>query len=153
VIAIERAGQAMLSGGALTPDSITAKGEPTAMVSGIAGIERFAEELPGWAKRPDVLELAGFNASCIEKFGNGGGNFRRLYAGFLDWVLETEPDLIPAEAPALARKAADGWTGASTCLYEAAKQGPLPALFDQAAGLMHEVASTERRLFEGLAAG
>jgi hypothetical protein len=151
-LAIERAARRMLgedddapSGGALFEGDVR-------VATGIAGIEHFAAELPRWWKRPDVLAVASFNASCIEKFGNGGGNFRRLYAGFLDWARELDPKLVPAQAPELARRAADGWTAASHCLYRVAEEGPVPALFDEAARHMEQVAASERRLFEGLAA-
>ncbi len=150
-IAIERAANQMLG----TQDAAASKGAlfdgESRVATGIAGIERFADELPGWLKRPDVLDVASFNASCIEKFGNGGGNFRRLYAGFLDWARELDPKLVPAAAPDLARKAADGWTAASYCLYRVAEEGAVPELFDQAAAQMAEVAITERRLFESFA--
>ena len=106
----------------------------------------------GWHRRPDVLALASFNASCIEKFGNGGGNFRRLYAGFLEWARGIDANLVTANAPTLAVDAADGWTAASTCLYRVSKEGPLPALFEEAATHMERVAATERQLFEELAA-
>ncbi|MCP5039716.1 MAG: BtrH N-terminal domain-containing protein [bacterium] len=151
-VALERAATSMLGVQLQAPEGLTAGVEAPTVVSGVAGIEHFAAELPGWAKRPDVLEVASFNASCIEKFGNGGGNFRRLYAGFLDWARQCTPDLVPPEAPALARRAADGWTAASTHLYHVAQQGPAPELFDAAAREIEEVAQTERRLFESLAA-
>jgi hypothetical protein len=117
---------------------------------GLAGIEHFARELPKWADRPDALHLAGFNASCIEKFGNGGGNFRRLYAGFLDWAHQLDPKLAPSNAGALATSAADGWTAASTCLYRVADEGPKPALFKEAAEHINRVAGLERQLFDSL---
>jgi len=150
-VAIDRAANHMLGNGdEASGDGAFFDGESRVAI-GIAGIERFADELPGWVKRPDVLEVASFNASCIEKFGNGGGNFRRLYAGFLDWARELDPKLVPAAAPDLARKAADGWTAASYCLYRVAEEGAVPELFDQAAAQMAEVATCERQLFESLA--
>lgn len=150
-LAIERAAAGMLDGSPSAPEGLSAASEANVMAFGVDGIERFASVLPGWVERPDVLELAAFTASCLEKFGNGGGNFRRLYAGFLDWARETSPDLVPADAPALARKAADGWTAASTSLYRVSQEGLRPALFDEAARHVEEVARTERQLFEGLA--
>jgi hypothetical protein len=150
-MAIERAALRMLG---REPDAVEAGagliGDSRATI-GIAGIERFAEQLPAWAKRKDVLAVSSFNASCIEKFGNGGGNFRRLYAGFLTWARKLDPKLIPATAPALAIEAADGWTAASHFLYRVASEGPEPELFDQAARQMEKVAATERKLFEALA--
>ncbi len=151
-MAIDRAARHMLGveEGA-GPEGTLLAGDSRVAV-GIAGIERFAQQLPSWVKREDVLTVASFNASCIEKFGNGGGNFRRLYAGFLDWARELDPKLVPATASDLARKAADGWTAASHCLYRVAQEGPVPELFDQAARQMAQVATNERQLFESLAA-
>ncbi|MCP5057742.1 MAG: BtrH N-terminal domain-containing protein [bacterium] len=150
-VAIERASQQMLGVPSAGDGESPFGSSEVQMVAGVAGIEHFARELPGWAKRPDVLALSSFNASCIEKFGNGGGNFRRLYAGFLDWAWELDPTLVPANAGGLAREAADGWTAASTCLYRVAEEGPVPTLFGEAARQMEAVAATERRLFTDLA--
>ncbi len=149
-LAIERAAKHMLGqdGGASVAGLFG--GGDTTTVSGVAAIEHFAAELPGWAERPDVLGLSSFNASCIEKFGNGGGNFRRLYAGFLEWARELDPKLVPAGSADLARCAADGWTAASTCLYRVSKEGVLPALLEEASACMEAVARTERQLFERL---
>jgi hypothetical protein len=149
-VAINRAARRMLSRGDATSNPGLSAGDSTA-ITGVAAIEHFASELPQWANRADVLALASFNASCIEKFGNGGGNFRRLYAGFLNWVRDLDRHLVPEEAPSLAIQAADGWTFASTCLYRVAQEGPRPQLFDEAARRMQNVATTERRLFEALA--
>jgi hypothetical protein len=149
-VAIERAATHMLG---LDDDLPVAElfGSDTTAVMGIAGIEHFAAELPSWAERPDAIALAAFNASCIEKFGNGGGNFRRLYAGFLEWVRSLDAALVPEQAPALATEAADGWTATSNLLHRISQEGPRPELFDEAAARMREVAAKERRLFERLA--
>ncbi len=150
-LAIERAARHMLDRGEGAAGEASFAGGDTTVATGVAAIERFVEELPRWATRPDVRALAAFNASCIEKFGNGGGNFRRLYAGFLEWARALDSELVPPSAPDLTRAAADGWTAASTCLHRVASEGPSAALFDEAARYMKRVASTERQLFEGLA--
>ena len=119
---------------------------------GIAAIRRFADALPGWGQRPDARWVASFNARCIEKFGNGGGNFRRLYAGFLAWARTLDAALVPADAPALATRAADCWTRISERLAEASAEDAPAALWTQAAALAHEAADVEQALFERLAA-
>jgi hypothetical protein len=126
-------------------------GAGASVALGVDGIRRFAEALPSWAARPDAREVAGFNARCIEKFGNGGGNFRRLYAGFLAWARELDPALVPAEAPALATRAADGWTAASERLLAASAEGAPASCWREAAALAREVADVEQTLFERLA--
>lgn len=127
------------------------EGAGTSVALGVAGIRRFAEALPGWAERPDARAVASFNARCIEKFGNGGGNFRRLYAGFLTWARALEPALVPADAPALATRAADGWTAISERLAAASVEGAPAAPFSEAAVLASELADVEQALFERLA--
>ncbi|HKJ25462.1 MAG TPA: DUF4872 domain-containing protein, partial [Myxococcota bacterium] len=124
---------------------------PATVTLGVAGIRRFAESLPAWAEREDATWVASFNARCIEKFGNGGGNFRRLYAGFLEWARALDPKLVPAEAPALALRAADGWTAISARLAEASAEGATREPWRQAAALARELATTEQALFERLA--
>jgi len=119
---------------------------------GIAGIRRFAEALPAWGQRKDARWVASFNARCIEKFGNGGGNFRRLYAGFLAWARALDPTLAPAEAPALATRAADGWTAISERLAAASAEDGPPAAWAEASAFARELADVERTLFERLAA-
>ena len=118
------------------------------VTAGIAGIQRLAEELPGWGSRDDAQALASYNASCIEKFGNGGGNFRRLYAGFLAWAHERDPANVPAEAASLSLRAADRWTELAHLLWSAADGAPR---WHEAARLAAGIADVERELFEQLA--
>jgi len=115
---------------------------------GIAGIRRFAEDLPGLAAKPDARALAGYNGSAIEKFGNGGGNFRRLYAGFLDWARMQDSALVPADASARATRAADGWTALAKLLWRASEGEDT---WTEAGSLAHEIAGIEQALFEELA--
>jgi hypothetical protein len=116
--------------------------------SGIAAIEKLAAELVEWGGRDDARELASYNASCIEKFGNGGGNFRRMYAGFLDWAHGIDPETVPSHAAALATEAADGWTALAHQLWSA---GEGSDCWKQAAAQAARNADVEKRLFELLA--
>ena len=120
--------------------------------NGIAGIRAFASSLPTWGQREDARWVASFNSRCIEKFGNGGGNFRRLYAGFLAWAYELDPQRVPNDASALATQAADGWTGISEMLAQAARGEAAEAVWDQAARQADAVADIEEALFRSLAA-
>ena len=133
----------------------SASGAPSTIAGpevGVAGIRRFAEALPRWAERDDARRLASFNARCIEKFGNGGGQFRRLYAGFLAWARALDPRLVPAEAPALAERAADGWTAIAERLAAASAEDAGATPFAEAAALAEGVAGLEETLFQRLAA-
>jgi hypothetical protein len=129
-----------------------AMGNASELVQGVAGIRRFADALPAWGARPDSRAVASFNARCIEKFGNGGGNFRRLYAGFLGWARSLDPALAPADAPDLVLRAAAGWTAISERLADASLEGAPASTWQQAAALAREVAEVEQELFERLAA-
>jgi len=149
-LAIAECAQRMLGRDPVGDGAFTSLG-PAKVALGVAGIRRFAESLPTWAEREDATWVASFNARCIEKFGNGGGNFRRLYAGFLEWARALDPKLVPAEAPALALRAAGGWTAISERLAEASAEGATRTPWQQAAALASEVAATEQALFERLA--
>lgn len=120
-------------------------------VNGVAAIRRLAESLAGWADRPDVEWVASFNSRCIEKFGNGGGNFRRLYAGFLTWARALDERLVPESAPALATQAADGWTTLSVLLGDAARGEAGADVWQDAAAEAERIADTEHALFTQLA--
>lgn len=154
-LAIDRAAQRMLGTGGESQGGEDALAEigPVQVSTGIAGVRRLAHELPAWATRPDARWVASFNGRCIEKFGNGGGNFRRLYAGFLDWARDLDASLVPEAAPALARQAADRWTAVSACLARAAEEGAAADCFEEAAGHAAVIADTEQELFERLADG
>ncbi len=120
-------------------------------VTGLAAIRAFAEDVRGWSTRKDAARIAGYNASCIEKFGNGGGNFRRLYAGFLSWARDLEPRLVPVHAPDLALEAADTWTAVSNALFAASRDQSNTQHWDDAAERAIQVAELEERLFNSLA--
>jgi hypothetical protein len=117
--------------------------------TGIAAIRRLAEELPGWAEASEPGALASYNAACIEKFGNGGGNFRRMYARFLEWARARDAGRVPAEAAPLAWRAAEGWTALAHHLW-AASEGE--SRWREAAAQALAIADTEQELFERLAA-
>lgn len=121
------------------------------VASGIAGIRSLAESLEGWGARDDAKWLASYNARCIEKFGNGGGNFRRLYAGFLRWAREIDPALVPERTPDLAWQAADGWTELSAILAAASEEEVARDLWRRAADAARNIATIETELFESLA--
>jgi hypothetical protein len=120
------------------------------MTGGIAGIRRLAEELPGWAGRDDRQWVAGYAARCIEKFGNGGGYFRRLYADFLSWGHELDSSLVPADAPALASACADSWTELSDTMFLASEENPAAEVWSRGAKQAAAIAEKEQRLFEML---
>lgn len=121
------------------------------VVTGIRAVRRFAEDIQNWASRDDATWIAGYNASCIEKFGNGGGNFRRLYADFLSWARDLDPRLVPESAPGLAIEAADTWTAVSNALFAASRDESNAQHWRDATTHAIRVADLEERLFRSLA--
>ena len=138
----------MLGLGEAVTAGIAASGGAT---TGLAGARAFAADLPGFATRADAGWIASFNASCLEKFGNGGGNFRRLYAGFLEWARGIDASLAPPDAPLQARAAADAWTAASAALFRASETPTNPAPWSEAARCVDLAAEIEETLFRALA--
>jgi hypothetical protein len=123
----------------------------TRAVMGVAAVRAFAQDVPGWQQRADATWIASFNASCIEKFGNGGGNFRRLYSGFLSWARDLDASLVPEAAPELAIEAADAWTAVSNALFAASKDESNVKHWNDAAENAFRAADIEERLFGMLA--
>ena len=146
-VAIDRCAKAMLS----TSDS-DGPGAGS-MTTGIRAIRRFAEDLGEWPARADASWLASYNSRCIEKFGNGGGNFRRLYAGFLEWVPTVDASLVAADAASHATAAADGWTALSTTLADLARDAGDADGWKRARRQALEIADREEALFSSLAQG
>jgi hypothetical protein len=130
-----------------------AMGDAVQASTGVAAIRDLARELPSWGERDDATWIASFNGRSIEKFGNGGGNFRRLYAGFLEWARSLDPNLVPETAPGLALRAADGWTAVAACLEVASGEGAPASAWKDAADRAGEIAEVEQELFQRLADG
>jgi len=116
---------------------------------GLAGLRRFAEQLPAWFEREDCEELTTYASSCIEKFGTGGGNFRTLYAAFLRAARATVPHLVAEEAPELAARSAAKWTELADRLREAGRD-PKRTHAGHCQRLVEEIFTLERRMFESL---
>ena len=87
----------------------------------------------------------------MKLFGNGGGFFRRLYAGFLEWARDLDASLVPGEAPALALAAADRWTELSKTLFAASEDDASAKLWSVGAEQAAAIVEVELRLFEILA--
>jgi len=126
--------------------------DPAMRVSqGLAGLAAFAKQLEDWPHREDCEVLASYTSQCFEKWGNGGGNFRNLYAAFLREAREIAPTLVDAEAPVLASRAAEQWTTLSSHLWELGKTRSVDALAGCRRAL-DELQGLETKLFERLAA-
>ncbi len=147
-LAIERCATRMLDA---DTEILQGLGDAIEMTGGIAGTLRLAQEVASWGDRDNAQWIAGYAARSIEKFGNGGGYFRRLYAGFLDWARRLDADLVHADAPGLALGAADDWTALSDTLFAVSEEDAPTQLWAQAAEQAAGLARSEKRLFEMLA--
>jgi len=120
------------------------------LASGLQGVARFAAEVARARERPDREFLAGYMSQSIEKFGTGGGNFRRMFAAFLRWARERAPDRVPEGLPALADRAAGLWTELASTLLDASREPHPPDLWERAAGQFLQIHDLEAGLFETL---
>jgi len=112
------------------------------VAAGLAGIVELQRQVASWADRPDAEKIARYAADCIEKYGTGGGNFRTLYANFLQEARALVPDVVHDVAVELAVNASVGWTKLSTYLGDANWIGSTDALA--------EILELETKLFESL---
>jgi hypothetical protein len=126
--------------------------DPAMRVSqGLAGLDAFAKQLEDWPHREDCEGLASYTSQCLEKWGNGGGNFRNLYAAFLREARELAPALIDAEAPVLASRASEQWTILSSHLWQLGQTRSADVLTD-CRRTLDGLRGLETQLFERLAA-
>jgi Domain of unknown function (DUF4872)/Butirosin biosynthesis protein H, N-terminal len=102
---------------------------PLGDYEGLPALRRFAAEIASWPEQiEDWQWCARFNYQVIERRGTGGGNFRRMYAGFLAEAAAVHPRL--ERAPGLAERASRGWTELASALLEASEADePEPALW------------------------
>lgn len=122
----------------------------TVVETGIAGTKKFSEDIKSWHERKDGGRLAKYNAQCIEKFGTGGGNFRKMYATFLDWAHHLLPDIVDKNIVSLAEKSAAGWTQLSELLIAASENPESKDVWKHAAKKLNQIADLETELFEKL---
>jgi hypothetical protein len=113
---------------------------------GMPALRRFADQVGGW---PEVAEdwqwCARFLYQVIERRGTGGGNFRVMYARFLE-----EADY---EASALAAEAAAEWTKLAIAARDASQPDePEPDLWRAIATEAQQVRDAEEHLWAALAA-
>jgi hypothetical protein len=125
--------------------------DPTVKIAmGLPGMAGFLDDLPAWRESEDRRFLAKYAADCIEKFGTGGGNFRKMYAEFLREARQLVPERVPEDAPERAARSAALWTKLAGHLAELAKSGGGSASV-AAVEAMSRILDEETRLFESLA--
>ena len=116
--------------------------------TGLQGLVGFSNEVTHWREHKNCKFLASYASQAIEKFGNGGGNFRKLYASFLQWAQGIKPDLVPENLPALADRSAARWTQLSLTLERASEEPGQKSLWDLAADQAKEILGIESEIFE-----
>jgi hypothetical protein len=123
--------------------------------AGISALERFAAELPEWPSRAaseaDRAWCFRYGWQVIEKRGTGGGNFRALYARFLEEAEGHVPGLAKAGLAPRMRALAAAWTRLGEML-NAIAQVPGGLVPPPARALARELADGERRYHEDVAA-
>ena len=155
-LAIGKAASRMLgapAGGTAAADGAIGGGAPPSgvtMASGISGLSRLAARLPVFLQRPNARELARYAGACIESFGTGGGNFRLMYAAFLEEAREKRYAPVEADDVAGIRASAHSWTELSSRL-RAFASGESDDVTAPAVALVESIRDTEQRVFERLA--
>ena len=112
---------------------------------GLPALRRFADEVAGW---PEATEdwrwSARFNYQVIERRGTGGGNFRLMYARFLE-------EAGHVQGAALAHEAAADWAELAAALLAASEADePEAALWSRVDDRAGQVLDAEERLWTRL---
>ena len=120
------------------------------IATGIDALTAFAGSVTGWGEREDAAFLASYASQVVEKFGSGGGNFRKIYTEFLRWARGLRADLVPEVAIDLAARSAGRWTALAGTFEEASKNPAEKSHWVLAAEQAREIQRIERDLFETL---
>lgn len=120
--------------------------ENAVIVSGLEGLSMFVRDLADWRKRDGSGFAASYLSQSIEKFGSGGGFFRKMYADFLLWAKGLVPGMISDEMIHLAGEAADLWTGLSVLLDAAAADPGDRTAWDRSVEKAKQILEIETRL-------
>jgi hypothetical protein len=111
---------------------------------GLPALRRFAAEVGSWPEAADDWQwCARFNYQVIERRGTGGGNFRLMYARFLEEAGYGES--------ALAAEAAERWTELAEALLVASERAdPVERLWSRIGEEAGRVLDAEERLWTAL---
>jgi hypothetical protein len=123
--------------------------------SGASALDRFAGELPSWPERArDEADRAWcfrFAYQAIERRGTGGGNFRLLYARFLEEAARHHPAIGRLGLPARMNALAADWTRLAVSFKDLSER-PGAGVPPETAALACRIAGEERRFLEEAAA-
>ncbi len=118
---------------------------PLGDFEGLPAMRRFAAEVGEWPEAAEDWQwCARFCYQVIERRGTGGGNFRRMYAQFLEQA--------GYEEAALASEAAADWTSlAGTLQVASERDDPDEAIWSRIGEQARAVLDVEERLWKALA--
>jgi hypothetical protein len=123
--------------------------------TGMSALERFAAEVPRWHElardEADRAWCFRFAYQCIERRGTGGGNFRLLYARFLDEAARHHPAVERLGLPSRMRAIAAGWTLLAKSFKDLSEK-PGAGAPAEVAARVQALAVEERRYHEDVAA-
>ena len=128
---------------------MSAAGGNVEVTTGLAGLAAFRESLATWPDRPDGKMIAKYVSNTFERYGTGGGNFRKMFGSFLERARIVVPEIVSPEHVELARSSAAKWTELSEHLEQAA-DGRSEA-WNDAGRTVETIIKVETRLFDGLA--
>jgi hypothetical protein len=126
-----------------------AEGKEAEGAAGLDGLKMFQEQLPTWRDKDNANSILSYASRTIEKFGSGGGNFRRLYAAFLEEARVMLPDVVDERLPALATRSADLWTSLSERLSRIEEEGD-EGSWEASVDLIGQIIGVETDLFDSL---
>ncbi len=119
------------------------------IATGVQGLELFYQEFMGWREIHNRTQILGYSSNCIERFGNGGGNFRRLYAEFLQSSKSLLPDIIDDDMIQQSLNSAEAWTNLSQSLHQLS-QNETDSQWTACHAQIKTVLDTEQTLFENI---
>jgi hypothetical protein len=109
----------------------------------------FKEELPDWRHKDKADWMVSYASQTIEKVGNGGGHFRKMYAAFLAEARAMLPDVIDEELPVMTAKSGDLWTSLSQSLNNIVKEKEENS-WETSVRLIDQIISLETDIFNSI---
>ena len=120
-------------------------------IQGVPALRRLALDVESWPQEAkDWQWCARFAYQVIERRGTGGGNFRLLYADFLDYAAGRAG--LPGLAPTVSafRTLASDWTDLSSIFLELSEGDASGALWRDAAARTAALADAEQHAWQSV---
>lgn len=88
----------------LLPESCT-------FLTGLKGMKELTNTFSDWRDCDDWESIIKFTANAVEKYGSGGGNFRKMYCTYLKSAQKSVPKIVDDHSIELIGKSASIWKG------------------------------------------